>query len=138
MQISDMEAQRKEMETKQEQLIFVANRLRREKMFPIENARVICPRCGRDITARFNQADVTAMHMRDCEGRKFPLTTSEPTRKTEMTTDKKLDRIIALLEQILKSQAEMSVPRNCPVCGRPIQGMHLCSGRAPDYSGSVR
>jgi hypothetical protein len=33
-------------------------------------ARVICSKCGRDITSGTNQADCTAMHMRRCTGKR--------------------------------------------------------------------
>lgn len=29
--------------------------------------KVICPKCGKDLTARTNQADAIAMHMRRCQ-----------------------------------------------------------------------
>ena len=39
-------------------------------MFGNQQIRVVCAKCGRDITSRTNQADCTAIHLRSCTGKR--------------------------------------------------------------------
>jgi hypothetical protein len=71
--------------------------------------RITCPKCGRDITSRTNQADVTWMHMRSCKGRAQPTTAADAAGSPwgwKLRAEKALAENAALAQQVeeLKSK----------------------------------